>query len=78
MPHPRTFRLRSSPMINTPDILRWAINGYKVQKERQRLLNIFTRAWPISDRTPTAQDFDRLLKGEVKWTEDLGSVDLTV
>jgi hypothetical protein len=78
MPHPRTFRLCSIPMINTPDILRLAIDGYKFDKDRRRLLNIFTSRWPASDRTPTTQDFDRLLKSEIKWTEVNGSVVFTV
>jgi len=65
-------------MSNTPSILRWAIEGYKLQKERRRLLHIFTSRWPASDRTPTKHDFDRLLKGEIKWTEDKGAVVFTV
>jgi len=57
-----------------PDLLRWAINGYKLPIDRPRLLYIFTSRWPAGTTTPTRQEFDRLLKGEIKWSVDNGAV----
>jgi hypothetical protein len=75
---PRKFRLCFGPKMNTASILRWAVHGYKVPKDRQDLLHIFTSRWPASDRTPTEHDFDRLLNGEINWTDDDGIVVFTV
>jgi hypothetical protein len=64
---PRTYRLLSSSLICTPGILRWAMNGYKFRKDRKALLRVFTEGFqgPIA---PPADVFDRLLKGEIKYT----------
>ena len=40
------FVLGSSPMIHTPGILRWAINGYAFKRDRKNILNVFTSGWP--------------------------------
>lgn len=40
------YILASSPLIHTPGILRWAINGYHFKSDRKNILNVFTAGWP--------------------------------
>lgn len=46
MTTPTTYVLGSNPLIHTPGILRWAINGYAFKRDRKALLNVFTSGWP--------------------------------
>lgn len=55
-----TYRLQSSPMIHTPGILAWAMNGYRFDKDRAQLLGVFTAAFPAIP----SEDLHRLLSGE--------------
>ena len=68
----REYRLGSSPMINTPGILRWAISGYHFKRDRKKLLRVFTTGYVGSaeNPAPSAEVFDRLLKGEIPWTQE--------
>jgi hypothetical protein len=43
-------RLTSTPMIHTPGILRWAINGYKFKKDRKALRKVFTDGYNLTDK----------------------------
>ena len=67
----REYRLGSSPMIHTPGILRWAINGYRFKRDRKALLRVFTEGYQGTEQNPapSAEVFDKLLKGEIPWEE---------
>lgn len=58
-----TYHLQSGPMIYTPGILRWAINGYFWKKDRAYLRRVFTEGWGLPDRAVAA-----LLSGKVPYT----------
>lgn len=58
-----TYRLGSAPMIHTPGMLRWAINGYAFESDRDYLRTIFTEGWGIP--APAAE---ALLSGAVPYT----------
>ena len=64
------YRLGSAPMVNTPGLLTWAINGYKFKRDRKKLLNVFTSAWSNADnpKNPSKETFDKLLKQEIPYT----------
>lgn len=71
-----TYRLGSSPMINTPGILKWAQNGYHFKKDLKHLLNVFVTGW-TGENAPTPEIFDRLLKGEIPHTIEHDAVVFT-
>jgi hypothetical protein len=54
-------------MVNTPGLLRWAINGYKFKRDRSNLLLTFVSGYQ-GEGAPTPDVFDRLLKGEIAYT----------
>jgi len=58
-----TYRLGSAPMIHTPGMVRWAVNGYAFQSDRKYLTNIFTEGWGIP-----ADAAKKLLSGRVPYT----------
>lgn len=68
---PREVRLQSAPMINTPGVLRWAINGYKFKRDRKKLLRVFVEGYG-GEHAPPADIYDKLLKGEIEWKEEPG------
>lgn len=41
-----TYRLGSSPLINAPGIVAWAINGYAFERDRPILLRVVAEGWP--------------------------------
>ena len=62
------YSLMSGPMICAPGILRWAMNGYHFKRDRKKLLNVFVQGWGQDENSPSADVFDRLLKGEIPYT----------
>ena len=58
-----TYRLGSAPMIHTPGMVRWAINGYHFKADRKYLTNVFTSGWGIPREAAQA-----LLSGKVPYT----------
>jgi hypothetical protein len=42
------FNLQSTPMIHTPGILKWAMNGYHFKKDRKKLREVF-KAYGLSN-----------------------------
>lgn len=62
---PTTYRLGSSSLCCTPGIIRWAINGYKFEKDRDTLRRVVTETWGIPDDAA-----DALLSGDVDYTVD--------
>lgn len=59
-----TYRLQSSPMVYTPGILAWAMNGYYFPEDRPMILKIMTETYAgvPEDR------MDALLKGDIPYT----------
>ena len=47
-------------MINTPSLLRWAINAYKSKKGRKAIVRIFTEGFGL-----TAKCVEDLLSGKI-------------
>jgi len=43
------FNLQSTPMIHTPGILKWAMNGYQFKKDRKKLREVF-KAYGLSNK----------------------------
>lgn len=39
------FRLGSSPAVYAPGLVKWAINGYAFEKDREVLSDIITETW---------------------------------
>jgi hypothetical protein len=69
-PEQREVRLLSGPMISTPGILAWAINGYKFKKDRKNLLRVFVQGY--GGGNVPSDVYDKLLKGEIEWREEPG------
>lgn len=65
----KTYRLASAPMINTPGLVVWAINGYKFAKDRENILAVFTEGYQ-AENAPTRDDWDALFSGRVPYTVD--------
>lgn len=42
----QTYRLQSHPMIHTPGVIAWAINGYAFEDDRASLRSFITGAFP--------------------------------
>ena len=40
------YRLQSSPMVNTPGLIAWAINGYAINKDRMNILKAMADTLP--------------------------------
>lgn len=40
------FRLSSAPMVYTPGVLKWAINGYKTPQDRKNVRAVIVAGWP--------------------------------
>jgi hypothetical protein len=68
-PEQREVRLQSAPMISTPGVLAWAINGYKFKRDRKKLLRVFVDGYG-GPNAPPADVYDKLLKGEIPYTVD--------
>jgi hypothetical protein len=56
----RQVALQSNKMIYTPGILRWAINGYKFNKDRKNLRKVFVDGFNLPDKV-----VHRLLTGDI-------------
>ena len=69
---PKQFVLSSSPLIHTPGMIRWGINGYAFEDDRPAILNVFTSGWP----TVPAAAFKAILAGQLPVTidDDAGTV----
>jgi hypothetical protein len=67
----RVIRLSSSSFVNTPGLLRWAINGYKFKRDRKYLLKVFVDGY-TGPGAPSPETFDRLLKGLIPYTVEDG------
>jgi len=76
---PKTYALGSNEMVNTPGLLRWAMNGYHFASDRPSLLNVFTSGWSQEENpnNPPKEMFDRLLKGEIPFTVENNAVIFT-
>jgi hypothetical protein len=70
--------LTSTEAVNTPGIVRWAINGYKFKSDRKRLLNVLMAYAPDDEREKYKKIFHRLLLGKIEWAEQDGSVTFTI
>jgi hypothetical protein len=77
MPENKTFNLLSTSWINTPGVLRWAINGYKFKKDRRKLANVFIEGFGLDPEL-----VHDLLSEKIPWKEvegeHGGSVQITV
>ena len=58
------YRLGSSPMVHTPGIIAWAINGYHFEADRPQLLKVLTEGFP----TVPKEAFESLLRGKTPYT----------
>jgi hypothetical protein len=41
-----TYRLGSSPLVNAPGLIEWAINAYAFPRDRAVILRVVTETWP--------------------------------
>lgn len=62
---PKQWVMQSVPMMSAPGVLRWAINGYKFKRDRQKMLDV-VKCW----EGPSDEVYHRLLNGEIEWTVD--------
>ena len=42
----KEYRLGSSPSVNTPGVIAWAINGYAFEQDRLQILNLIKSIFP--------------------------------
>ncbi len=59
-----TYRLGSSPIIATPGIIAWAINGYAFEADRPNILKVITEGFP----SVPADAIEQLLSEKVPFT----------
>jgi hypothetical protein len=62
-----TVKLLSVEMLDTPSLLRWAINGYRFKRDRAKLRRVFTDGYGLTDLCA-----DDLLSGRVPFTVEDG------
>lgn len=67
-----TYRLGSSPMVHTPGLVAWAINGYHFKDDRPALMKVM-RSYDIPDIA-----IEALLSAKVPYTVDDDTVVFTV
>ena len=74
-PKTTTYAMQSSPMVHTPGMVRWGINGYHFEKDRKAIRRVFTEGWSLP-----AKAVDALLSGKVPYTvnDENGTVTFTV
>jgi len=58
----KTYKLGSSPMIYSPGIVAWAINGAKFKKDRPKMIRILSDGWGLP-----YSDAEALLLGKVPY-----------
>jgi len=56
----RTVALTSTKMVSAPGMLRWAMNGYRFQRDRHTLIKVM-QAWPGLTR----QEWHGILSGTI-------------
>lgn len=61
--------LPSVPMVNTPGLLAWAINGYKFKKDRKAMVRVFVDGYGL-----TVKCVNDLLSGKIPHTVEGNSV----
>ncbi|MFT9091573.1 MAG: hypothetical protein ABF479_11315 [Gluconacetobacter sp.] len=64
------YRLGSSEAVYSPGIIRWAVNGYAFEDDREKLLNVITATWSSIPR----ETAHKLLSGEIPYTVEGESV----
>ena len=69
-----TYRLGSSSLIHTPDIIAWAINGYAFPRDRARMVQVIAATFP----TVPAQVIEQLLSKAVPYTVESETVVFSV
>lgn len=69
-----TYRLGSSPLIHTPGVIAWAINGFHFEADRAVLREIVTGMFP---QVP-AEAIEQLLTKAVPYTVEAETVVFTV
>jgi len=62
------FRLASGPMVHTPGMVAWGINGFHFKKDQKYLLNVFVSGWGGEPGSPSPAQFKALLSGKVPFT----------
>ena len=66
-----TYRLTSTPGLNAPGMIKWAINGYAFPKDRKFMLDCITSTFPALP----VEAVEQLLSKAVPFTiEDAGEV----
>lgn len=61
--------LPSAPMVHTPGLLKWAINGYKFKKDRKAMVRVFVDGYGL-----TADCVNDLLSEKIPHTVEGNSV----
>lgn len=68
------YRLQSSPMVHTPGLIAWAINGYAFENDRQQLRRVISETFS----SLTADAVHKLLSREIPYTVEDEAVVFTV
>jgi len=42
---PRTYRLGSSQLVYAPGLIKWAMNGYRFERDRERMIDVVRTAY---------------------------------
>ena len=57
------YRMLSTPMVHTPGLLAWAMNGYQFEEDREHMLRIMTSTF---EAIPPGV-MHNLLAGEIRF-----------
>lgn len=57
------LHLQSSPIVYAPGIVRWAMNGYHFEDDRDMLLRVLVDTWSVAEATRPI--IHRVLLGEL-------------
>jgi len=71
----KTYNLTSSPLVFTPGMVRWGVNGYRFPKDRKAIRKVFVEGYNLPD-----DHADALLSGKVPHVvnDENGVVSFTV
>lgn len=69
----KTYRLKSSPLVHTPGIIAWAVNGAKFPKDRAKMIDLISTSYSLP-RPIT----EKLLTEKIKYVIDNETVIFTI
>lgn len=71
----KRYNLTSTPLVFTPGLVAWGVNGYHFKRDRKAIRKVFTEGYNLPDA-----DAEALLSGKVPYVvnDENGTVSFTV